>query len=133
MNLTPVTLTPSDTVLSVLDNILFILFLTFCLFPRLQDPFIIFQDRKWETGDPGGKPLEMKMQGLDTLTSSGGSSESLKSAISSLPCSDMRIVTFASGDTILELHWFLNYHVIKLVIEESEPERKDDLLAYCKH
>ena len=45
----------------------------------------------------------------------------------------MRIVHMGSGGTVLDLDWFLNYSDTKLVIQESEIEGKDDLLAYCKH
>jgi hypothetical protein len=46
---------------------------------------------------------------------------------------DMRIVPLGSGGRILDLDWFLKYCEIKLVIQMSEKERKDDLLAYFKH
>jgi hypothetical protein len=47
--------------------------------------------------------------------------------------SDIRIVPLGSGGVILDLDWFLNYRVTNLVIQEFKIERKDDLLAYCKH
>jgi hypothetical protein len=46
---------------------------------------------------------------------------------------DMRIVPLGSGGAILDLDWFLNYCDIKLVIQASEIEEKDDLSAYAKH
>ena len=46
---------------------------------------------------------------------------------------DMRIVALLSGGAILDLDWFLNYRDIILVIQASEIEGKDDLLAYAKH
>ena len=45
----------------------------------------------------------------------------------------MRIVPSSSGGAILDFDWFPNYHDIKLVIQASEIEGKDDLLTYCKH
>jgi hypothetical protein len=46
---------------------------------------------------------------------------------------DMRSVPSGSGGAILDLDWFLNYRDIKLVIQASEIEGKDDLSAYAKH
>jgi hypothetical protein len=50
-----------------------------------------------------------------------------------LYAANMRIVPLGSGGAILDLDWLLNYHDIKLVIQVSEIEGKDDLLAYAKH
>jgi hypothetical protein len=47
--------------------------------------------------------------------------------------SDLRIVPLGSGGAIMDLHWFLNYRDIKLVVDASEIEGSNDLLAYCKH
>jgi hypothetical protein len=38
----------------------------------------------------------------------------------------MRIVPLGSGGAILDLDWFLNYRDIKLAIQVSEMEGKDD-------
>jgi hypothetical protein len=45
----------------------------------------------------------------------------------------MRIVPLGSGGGILDLDWFLKYWEIKLIIQMSEIEGNDDLLAYFKH
>ena len=47
--------------------------------------------------------------------------------------SDMKIVPLGSKGAIFDFDWFLNFSDIKLVVQESEIEGKDDLLAYCKH
>ena len=47
----------------------------------------------------------------------------------SLVIPDMRIVPLGSGGAILDLDWFLNWRDIKLVIQPTERERNDDLLA----
>jgi hypothetical protein len=41
----------------------------------------------------------------------------------------MRIVNSGSGGTIFDFNWFLNYCDIKLIIQATEIEGKDDLLA----
>jgi hypothetical protein len=54
-------------------------------------------------------------------------------AVQTVSDTDTRIVPLGSGGAILDLDWFLNYRDIKLVIQSSDIEGKDDCLAYFIH